>query len=197
MLIPELKKIKMVATGSNHALALDEKGSIFAWGSGQQNQLGRRVIERTRTNGLLPREIGVPRTKFTSIACGSYHSFSIDKAGKLWAWGLNNYGETGITEGAGATDATIVAPTLVKSLKGKTIASIKGGGHHSIAATVEGECLVWGRLDGCQIGIKTDNLPTHDLIYDERGAPRILAKPAQVPGKPSGPGCSFISNAYF
>ncbi|KAG9718909.1 RCC1/BLIP-II protein, partial [Aureobasidium melanogenum] len=42
MLIPGLKKIKHISCGANHVLALDATGAVFAWGSGQQNQLGRR-----------------------------------------------------------------------------------------------------------------------------------------------------------
>ena len=174
--------------GSNHVLALDHKGNVFAWGAGQQNQLGRRVIERTRMNGLVPREFGLPRNKITYIECGSYHSFAIDKTGKVWSWGLNNFGETGIEDGAGEADAIILKPSVIKSLNGKTITCMKGGAHHSAAVTADGQILVWGRLDGKQTGIKISDLPEDDMIFDDRENPRILAKPTPIPG---------ISNATF
>ena len=183
LLLPELKRITTIATGDNHALALDDKGSIFAWGCGQQNQLGRRVIERTRTNGLVPREVGVRRTKFRSVACGAYHSFAVAKNGKVWSWGLNNYGETGIAAGAGGEDAVISAPTQVSQLNAYAIAQIDGGGHHSVAVTEDGRCLVWGRIDGMQAGVKLDELPVEDVVFDERKKPRILTKPTHVPGE--------------
>ncbi|KAI9869748.1 MAG: hypothetical protein M1830_005127 [Pleopsidium flavum] len=179
--LPSLKKITHLVCGANHVLALNQNGAVFAWGSGQQNQLGRRVIERTRMNGLLPRQFGLPRNKTTYIECGAYHSFAIDKAGKVWSWGLNNYGETGIMEGAGEKDAAVLFPTVIDALAGKEVTCIKGGAHHSIAVTKEGDCLVWGRLDGFQMGIDIASLPTDAVVLDEREKPRILTIPTKIP----------------
>lgn len=183
--LPELKKITSLAAGSNHVLALDQKGNVFAWGSGQQNQLGRRVVERTRLAGLVPREFGLPKGKIVSISCGSYHSFAITKDNKVYSWGLNSFGETGINDGAGDDNAVIFKPTVVSDLKDYDIKEIKGGGHHSLACTTDGQLLVWGRADGSQIGMKLSDIPKEHFIYDERGAARILKKPTVIPGKSS------------
>ncbi|KAI9802923.1 MAG: hypothetical protein M1825_002154 [Sarcosagium campestre] len=182
VLIPELKKIKQIACGANHCLALTEKGTVLAWGSGQQYQLGRRLVERNRLHGLVPREVALPKNKIVSVAAGAYHSFAIDQDGKVWAWGLNSYGETGVADGAGEDEAVVMKPTAVKSLAGKGIAQVCGGGHHSIAVSKGGECLVWGRVDGCQSGLRVGTLPKEDLVFDERGQPRILAVPTAIPG---------------
>lgn len=182
MLIPDLKKIKHVSCGANHVLALDANGSVFAWGSGQQNQLGRRVIERTKVQGLVPREFGLPRKAIKYVQCGDYHSFAIDTKDRVWAWGLNNYGETGIPENAGEDDAVVLKPEVVEALSHKGVSCIKGGGHHSIAVTGAGECLVWGRLDGSQCGINVADLPDEATVKDERGKPRILKTPTAVKG---------------
>jgi regulator of chromosome condensation len=184
--IPELKNITSIKAGANHALALDTKGAVFAWGSGQQNQLGRRVIERTKIEGLKPREFGLPKGKkaIESIETGGYHSFAISKTGDVYSWGLNNFGETGVMSNAGQDDAVILKPQVVEGLKGKTVISIKGGGHHSVCATEDGDCLVWGRLDGNQCGLSKDflaSLPEDATIKDERDQPRILAVPTKVP----------------
>jgi regulator of chromosome condensation len=183
MRIPELKRITKIASGSNHVLALDNKGNVFAWGAGQQNQLGRRVVERTRSGGLVPREFGLPRGKIIDISCGAYHSFAIDNKGKVWTWGLNNFGETGIFEGAGEDNAVIFKPTVVTALEDYNIKEIRGGAHHSLACTQEGQLLVWGRADGSQVGIPIEELPKEDLVYDERGKARILAKPTVLTSK--------------
>ncbi|KAL1303381.1 hypothetical protein AAFC00_006775 [Neodothiora populina] len=180
MLIPGLKKVTSIACGANHTLALDSNGAVFAWGSGQQNQLGRRVVERTKTQGLVPREFGLPKKAIKYIACGDYHSFAIDNKNRVWTWGLNNYGETGIADNAGEDDAVVLRPEVVTSLSEKTITCIQGGGHHSIAVTDNGDCLVWGRIDGHQMGIKISDLPDDATIKDQRGSPRILAVPTKV-----------------
>lgn len=179
-LIPTLKKIKHLACGTNHVLALNEKGAVFSWGSGQQNQLGRRIIERNKLNGLQPREFGLPKN-IKHIACGAFHSFAVHESGKAYAWGLNSYGETGIRAKAGDDGAAIGHPTVVDSLSGKNITQISGGAHHSLAVTSEGHCLAWGRLDGYQSGLKIDSLSDDAVIKDVRGRPRILIDPTPVP----------------
>ncbi|PYH47269.1 RCC1 domain-containing protein [Aspergillus saccharolyticus JOP 1030-1] len=179
--IPSLKKIKHLVCGDNHALALDEQGAVFSWGSGQQNQLGRRIIERNRLNGLQPRGFGLPKS-IVHIACGAYHSFAVHQSGKVYAWGLNSFGETGIRAGAGDDEAAIVHPTIVNSLSNQGITQLCGGAHHSLAATKSGKCLVWGRLDGYQTGLKIVTLCEEAVIKDERGRPRILIEPTPVPG---------------
>ena len=180
-LIPSLKKIKHLVCGDNHALALDERGAVFSWGSGQQNQLGRRIIERNRLNGLQPREFGLPKN-IKHVGSGAFHSFAVHQSGKVYAWGLNSFGETGIQAGAGDDEAAIVHPTIVDSLSGKNIRQVCGGAHHSIAVADGEQCLVWGRLDGSQTGLKVDTLAEEAIIKDERGRPRILIEPTPVPG---------------
>lgn len=173
--------MKHLVCGDNHVLALNEKGAVFSWGSGQQNQLGRRIIERNKLNGLQPREFGLPKG-IVYIGSGAFHSFAVHQSGKVYAWGLNSFGETGIREYAGDSEAAIVHPTVVDSLSKKNVTQICGGAHHSLAVTQDGKCLVWGRLDGYQTGLKIDTLSNDAVIKDERGRPRILIEPTVVPG---------------
>ncbi|KAL2005948.1 hypothetical protein VTN00DRAFT_10441 [Thermoascus crustaceus] len=181
ILIPSLKKIKHLACGDNHVLALGDKGAVFSWGSGEQHQLGRRIVERNKLNGLQPREFGLPKN-IVQVGCGAFHSFAIHESGKVYAWGLNSFGETGIREGAGEDEAAILHPTVVEPLSGKQVTQLCGGAHHSLALTSNGDCLVWGRVDGYQTGLKIDSLPESAVIKDERGRPRILIDPMAVPG---------------
>jgi regulator of chromosome condensation len=181
MKIPELKKIVHLAAGGNHMLALDQKGNVFAWGSGQKNQLGRRVVERTRFGALVPREFGLPKNKIEKVVCGAYHSFAIDKTGKVYAWGLNNYCETAISEGAGEDNAIVPTPTVAAELSNYNVKQIAGGAHHSLACTDDGKLLVWGRADASQCGILLEKVPRESLIHDEHGRPRIIKKPTLIP----------------
>ena len=180
--IKGLKKITKITCGADHVLALASNGAVFSWGSGQQNQLGRRILERFKHNALVPQEFGLPKA-MVGIGAGAQHSFAVHKNGKVYAWGLNNFGGTGIATGVGETEAFILQPTVVDGLRDKgTIISIGGGLHHSIAVTDRGECLVWGRLDGFQLSIKIDSIPAAHLIRDEHDRPRILTVPTRVPG---------------
>ena len=180
ILVAGLKKVVKLACGENHVLALDNKGTVFAWGSGQQNQLGRRIVERTKANGLVPREFGLPKG-IIDIAAGNNHSFAIHKSDKVYTWGLNSFGETGISDNAGEDEAAILHPTVIPALTGKEVTCISGGAHHSIAVTADGECLVWGRLDGYQCGLQLSTLPKENVIVDSREQPRILKQPTAIP----------------
>lgn len=185
VLLPDVKDIKQLACGSNHVLALDAKGKVLAWGCGQQNQLGRKVFEREIKHSLKPQGIGnlpIRGAKAVKVACGSYHSFVIDQNGRVFAWGLNNYGELGIEDQAGEDDAAQLKPRLVESLADYQIRDIAGGEHHSLACTEDGKLLTWGRLDGHQVGLPMDTFTEENAIFDDRKKPRILKVPTVVPG---------------
>ncbi|KAH7175351.1 regulator of chromosome condensation 1/beta-lactamase-inhibitor protein II [Dactylonectria macrodidyma] len=180
-LLPDLKNVKSLAAGSNHVLALDHKGNVSAWGCGQQNQLARRIIERNKMSSLVPQGVGLPRGKIVKIACGSYHSFAIDKNGQVWGWGLNNFGEIGVESNAGEDDAVILRPAKITYLEDYNITDIDGGEHHSLACSEDGKLITWGRVDGYQVGFEFDKLTEDNAIYDERGNARILFKPTVQP----------------
>jgi regulator of chromosome condensation len=180
MLMPELKGITQLAAGANHVLALDNKGKVQAWGSGQQSQLARRVFEGHMKGSLRPAGIGnlpVRGAKAVKVATGSYHSFVIDNQGRVFSWGLNSFGETGIMDNAGEDAAVTQRPTLVESLSDYKIKEISGGGHHSLACTEDGKLLSWGRIDGHQVGLPMSTFNEENAQFDEHGKPRILLEP--------------------
>ncbi|EFX00743.1 ran exchange factor prp20 [Grosmannia clavigera kw1407] len=153
-LLPEPRKVKALATGSNHILALDTKGKLYTWGCPEQNQLGRRCVQRDiKESALRPGGVGFRRgVQIEKIACGSYHSFAVDDGGRVYAWGLNNFGQLNVEQGAGDTDATVLDATLVEGLAAFKIVDVDGGEHHSLACTADGKLLTWGRIDGHQVG---------------------------------------------
>ncbi|KAI5842931.1 regulator of chromosome condensation 1/beta-lactamase-inhibitor protein II [Morchella snyderi] len=184
-LMTSIKNVTELSVGNDHVLAVSSSGSVYAWGNGQQFQLGRRVVERTRLNGLIPREFGLPRKKVKNVATGSYHSFAITNDGKVYAWGLNQFGQCGIyDEQKAGEDATVVpVPTRISSLDQYNIVHVAAGEHHSAAITDDGKLLMWGRLDANQLGIDLTTLPPADVISDISGKPRFLAIPHPIPGR--------------
>lgn len=183
-LVPNLTKITSLSVGADYALALDSQGRVYAWGAGQQNQLGRRLVDRRRHKALIPERVELPKShKFVSIHAASDHAFAVDANGDTWAWGLNNFAQTGIAAAAGEESAIVAAPRRVPALAGKSMETIHGGRHHSIGVTKDGDCLVWGRLDGGQMGIDSADLPLDNeskVQLDERGRPRILLEPTAL-----------------
>jgi regulator of chromosome condensation len=180
--IKELKNIVSVAAGSDFALAVDKDGDVYGWGAGQQSQLGRRLLDRHRFKALVPNRLALPRKSVTHIYAGANHAFAIDKNGNTWAWGSNNFGQTGITTHAGEDNSIVTAPTQVPSLQNMKM--LAGGNHHSIGIDSDDNALVWGRMDSGQIGIDKSLLPVDDdtqVLKNARGQPAILLQPAMVP----------------
>ncbi|EJT78681.1 RCC1 domain-containing protein [Gaeumannomyces tritici R3-111a-1] len=182
-LLAEPKKVVQLAAGSNHVMALDKAGKILTWGCPEQNQLGRRCVQRdVLASALRPGGLGLKRSiKITKISCGSYHSFALDSEGIVYAWGLNNFGELAIEQGAGDSDAAVLSATRIEALEEYKIADICGGEHHSVACTTDGRLLTWGRIDGHQVGLPNGAFNEDNAIYDEAKRPRILKVPTVVP----------------
>jgi len=186
--IEGMAKATQIACGTNHVFALTTDGHVYAWGNGQQNQLGRRLTERNLAEGLFPSKVGFREKKashkIVSIASGDYHGFAIADDGNVWAWGVNNFCETGIHDYVGDDDALILTPRVVASLVGKNVTAIAAGSHHNIATTKDGQALVWGRCDGSQTGLTRDQLLAindEEKLMLNAGKPKILIDPTPLP----------------
>ncbi|KAK1753985.1 putative regulator of chromosome condensation protein [Echria macrotheca] len=182
--IPELSKIKQLAAGANHVLALDDKNKVYAWGSGQQAQLARRLLDRADQAALFPGGIGTlpGRAKAAKLVCGSYHSFILDEKKRVIGWGLNNYAELGIADEAGSDGGNVLKPHLIPALGEGKVVDIAAGAHHSLACTTDGQLLTWGRIDGHQVGQPDSVYDQDNTIWDEHNKPRILLVPTSVAG---------------
>jgi regulator of chromosome condensation len=176
--VPNLVKIKELATGVNHLLALAHDGAVWSCGSGHQAELGRRIIPRRPYAALEPRIVLPAKHRIDRIFAGFNHNFAIDRRGQVYSWGLNNFGQTG--HGVDDSILHIVTPSIVKSLQDKGIVEIAAGFHHSLARTEQGTLLAWGRCDDGQLGVDLDGVQT---VVDSRGRPKVVPVPVQVKGK--------------
>ncbi|KAI0592931.1 regulator of chromosome condensation 1/beta-lactamase-inhibitor protein II [Biscogniauxia sp. FL1348] len=184
--ISELSQIKQLACGSNHVVAMDIHGKVFTWGSGGQFQLGRKPLSRLGgpQAGLRPQPCGKFGKKHYAlkVAAGSYHSFYMDNDNHVWAWGLNNYSQTGLYDDTGKDDAMVLQPKIVESLEALDIRMIAGGEHHSVACTEDGQLLTWGRVDGHQVGQPAELYNKDNAVFDDNDKPRILLNPTPIEG---------------
>ncbi|KAF5097449.1 hypothetical protein D0Z03_001415 [Geotrichum reessii] len=178
--ITAVSGIVQVAGGKDHVLILDKSGDVFAWGIGTSNQLGITVNSQLRTFVFGPLKVpGVKNIKH--IAAGEFHSFAVDKDGEVYAWGLNNFGQCGLTEplgdGAVVTEATKVSFFTENKLKVKQIAC---GNHHTIALTENGDIYTFGEIYLNQLGIDSNNLP-ESLVRDaQTGAAAYVPVPTKL-----------------
>jgi len=159
----DAEKAVSVVAGNNHLLVLTTHGNIYAWGAGEQGQLGRKILERRKIHGTVPEKIilGIRHNRAVLVGAGNYHSFAVDEEGDVWGWGLNTMGQTGtgVAEPKSMSDE-VRSPRIIRSLCKKTlgdsIVQIAGGEHHTLFLTSSGKVYACGRCDGGQLGISDE-----------------------------------------
>lgn len=95
--VPGLTQIKMIAAGGQHSLALGNDGTVYAWGSNWNGQLGNGKTGRG-THSATPQAAVGPNGKgaltgAVSIAAGALHSVAVAADGTVYAWGYNGTGQ--------------------------------------------------------------------------------------------------------
>ncbi|KAI8085986.1 regulator of chromosome condensation 1/beta-lactamase-inhibitor protein II [Halteromyces radiatus] len=176
-----------IAAGTDHCLALTDGGRVFGWGNGQQFQLGRRVIERRKKNGLRPELLALKGIK--AIGTGSYHSFALDENNDLYVWGLNNYQQCGLlSEDRRYAGEIITTPTVIPGLQGKgPIKSVAAGEHHSYVLMEDGTVYSFGRADSSQLGLPESMINQLHPQEDDQDASKsqfkkAIGQPTLIPG---------------
>ncbi|GAA5915899.1 uncharacterized protein JCM6883_003088 [Sporobolomyces salmoneus] len=153
----EKHSIVQIACGDDHFLALTSTGYVFACGNGEQNQLGRKIIQRHKTHGLTPERLALK--KIVLIGTGSYHSFAVSSSGQVYSWGSNSFHQTGHES---SNSDVIEVPTIVESLSpeengGNRVVQIEGGSHHTLFLFSDGSVKGVGRTDGHEVGLSDDH----------------------------------------
>jgi alpha-tubulin suppressor-like RCC1 family protein len=150
-----------------HTLALLADGTVMAWGSNDDGQLG----DGTTATRLAP--VTVPGlSRVSAIAAGGNHSLALLTDGTVMAWGDN--GLRGLT-GQGRPDRTShTAPVLVPGLSDVT--AISAGNFHSLALRKDETVQAWGWNAHGQLGDSTtDDRPIPVPVSDLANVTAIAA----------------------
>lgn len=81
----------LVSAGGLHTLAVRKDGTLWAWGSNADGQLGDGS---GADDAISPRQIGLDRT-WVAISAGDGHSAGLKADNSLWTWGRNADGQLG------------------------------------------------------------------------------------------------------
>ncbi|KAJ4830834.1 hypothetical protein Tsubulata_047256 [Turnera subulata] len=125
------------------------------WGNGDYGRLGLGSLHSHSTpKPLFPSAFH--NQTLSSIACGGAHTLFLTESGRVYATGLNDYGQLGISD----TSVTYsMEPVQVLGIE-QEIVQISAGYHHSCAVSVDGELYMWGRNSSGQLGLgkKAENV---------------------------------------
>ena len=143
------KTFCQISGGTNHTLAIDRFGRAWAWGSNTDGVLGDNTTTSQRTPVSI---LGAVKT-FCKIgtSLGSSFAVAIDKNGRAWAWGNNQFGQLG--------DNSITSRLTPVSVLGavKTFCHILVGTSYVIAIDKNGRAWGWGTDSSAQLGQNTTN----------------------------------------
>lgn len=123
------RRVKAVALGYQHTLALDEEGQVWIWGNFREH----------KDYGEGPTLLNIPE-QIIQIAAGERHALAVDCQGRVWSWGNNNCGQLGL-----GYLSESEAPMCIKVPL--EVVSIVAEGNCSFALDDDGKLWVWGATD--------------------------------------------------
>ena len=135
--IPSLSGVTGLSAGFNHSAARKSDGTPWTTGYNSAGQLGNGTNSPHSTFAGLAKPGGVD---VIAVAAGESHTLALGSDGRVWAWGLNSYGQLG-----NGNNAPQTTPVLVGGgLSGVPVQAIAAGGDFSLALTSGGEVWSWG-----------------------------------------------------
>ncbi|XP_074304705.1 ultraviolet-B receptor UVR8-like [Silene latifolia] len=137
-------KIKQIACGDSHCLAINMNGEVMSWGRNQNGQLGLNTTE----DSLIPQKIQTFQgVSVKMVAAGAEHSAAVTETGELYGWGWGRYGNLGLGD---RNDRLI--PEKVAPIDGIKMTLVACGWRHTITVTTAGNIYTYGWSKYGQLG---------------------------------------------
>ena len=137
---------------NGHALAIQQNGSLWSWGTNHDGQLG---IGTSYNHQALPVQVGTD-TDWKSITNGFHFSIGVKTDGTLWGWGRNGRSQLGM---AGSFDRNVPTQIGLDS----NWSTVSAGSEFVIALKNDSTLWSWGYNFNGQLGhgnTSTLNTPT-------------------------------------
>ncbi|KAK9110247.1 hypothetical protein Sjap_018307 [Stephania japonica] len=122
-------------------------GRRFAalWGNGDYGRLGLGVLDSQLCPAVCK---ALENQSLRSISCGGAHTLFLTETGRVYATGLNDFGQLGVSD----LKSYSLVPVEVSGFP-KEISEISAGYRHSSAISVDGELYMWGNNSSGQLGL--------------------------------------------
>jgi alpha-tubulin suppressor-like RCC1 family protein len=144
--LPGGVSLRQVSAGDYHSLGVALDGSVYAWGTGSQGQLGNGGTSPASTPVAVSLPAGVTAKQ---VAAGGYFSVALTSTGKVYAWGDDSSGELGNGTTINAPTSTPVAVSLPS---GVSVTQIAAGEAFALALTSTGQVYAWGDNSAQELG---------------------------------------------
>ncbi|XP_010272767.1 PREDICTED: ultraviolet-B receptor UVR8 isoform X2 [Nelumbo nucifera] len=135
------------------------------WGNGDYGRLGLGKLDSQWRPAVCP---GFENESLRAIACGGAHTLFLTESGCVFATGLNDFGQLGIS-----IEKRYTQEPLEVTGFNKEIVYISAGYHHSSAITVDGELYMWGNNSSGQLGLGRTKIVSSPSIIECLGGMRI------------------------
>jgi alpha-tubulin suppressor-like RCC1 family protein len=134
--------IAAISVEDEFALALKTDGTVLAWGSDQEGQLGDGGTNTAKNTPV----VVSGASEIVAIATGAYHCLALKQDGTLLSWGYDAQGQLG----DGGTNTNKTTPVVVSGTS--NIVAIDAGGYFSLALKSDATLLSWGYDGDGQLG---------------------------------------------
>jgi alpha-tubulin suppressor-like RCC1 family protein len=195
-----------VAAGDVNAVALDSHGNAWAWGSGDEGELGTAVASVASGPGTCeariaresrivvfvcsdtPVAVHMPTgVTFTHIAAAENFVLALDSTRHAWAWGSNVEGELGLASSTLPSTCSLngpcsSAPQRVETPPHVRLVAISAAWNEAMALDTNGHVWGWGDDDLLQLGVSKQQCtaPTISPDFPCSNAPIELPMPDGV-----------------
>lgn len=155
--LANLNHIVQVNVAEENAAALADDGSVYAWGGlltvGQGPTATGKFANKVQTSA------GVFLSDIVQISVGHNVTLALRRNGTVYAWGLDNWLNTGTSTSNGGKQVAYATPVVAAGtlapLSG--IVSVSAGYSTGMALTATGNVYVWGANNFGQLGQGTQS----------------------------------------
>lgn len=140
-----LPAISAVAAGRDFALLLSAQGGVYTIGGGAYGQLGLGTGVKNLT--FPERVSALEGLRIVTVAAAEFHWLALDSGGRVFACGMNNSGQLGLS-----SPEPVHKPEWVSALWPHPVVAIATGDMHSAVLTAGGVVLAFGSNKSGQLG---------------------------------------------
>ena len=131
-----------LSAGLDYSMAVTSDGTLYAWGSNIEGQLGLAKTDSTNADGQPYQSVPAKvMDDVSKVACGvRYQALALTTNGDLYCWGKNTVGSVGTRQVDDTENNIQTQPLKIMS----DVKEISAGSAHSLALKNDGTLYTWG-----------------------------------------------------